>query len=121
VQIWYKVILLVGMFTLPFIIILIGNKFDRSIHTLCRYLCAALAVWAYLLMARFIVVFVDVKLVESPEQLQEIYDGDGAKNAFVLIFGWAIGLMVATFSWLFARLCLWLKHRKNVTTTSSLQ
>ena len=111
----YKYFLLFLMFAIPFLIISRKNQFNRGLATALRFGIAVLAVWAYLLLVRLIVVFMDPLLATTPEQIQEIYNGDGAKNLFALLFGWVFGLGAASVSWLFARAWWWLKHKRAAT------
>jgi hypothetical protein len=108
---YYKIGLTVGLLVLPALVLSINNRFDSGKKTALRFALAVVAVWAYLLTSRFIVDAVDLWLAKTPEEIQAIYDGDGAKNVFALFFGWVPGVLLAFISWLLARGWLWLKER----------
>jgi hypothetical protein len=108
---YYKIGLTVGLLVLPVLILSINNHFDSGKKTSLRFTLAVVLVWTYLLASRFIVYAVDLWLANAPEEIQAIYDGDGAKNVFALFFGWVPGVFLAFISWLLARDWLWLKVR----------
>jgi hypothetical protein len=108
---YYKIGLAVGLLVLPVLILSMNNRFESGKKTTLRFALAVVAVWAYLLASRFIVDAVDLWLARTPEEIQAVYDGDGAKNVFALFFGWVPGVFLAFISWLLARGWLWLKIR----------
>jgi hypothetical protein len=100
---YYKDALLVGYILVPFLIMCLRNRFLSTPQTAVRFLVAVLAVWAYTIGVRLIVVPLDLSLATTPEQIQRIYDGDGAKNAFAAVFGWVPGVLLATIAWVWGR------------------
>jgi hypothetical protein len=100
---YYKIALTVGVLVLPFLVLSLNNRFRSGRNTALRFAAAVVAVWAYLLASRFIVDAVDVALATTPEEIQSIYDGDGAKNVFALFLGWVPGVFLALLAWLLAR------------------
>ena len=107
----YKTFLVLGALTLPFFILAFRNNFDSGKKTALRFGFAILAVWAYLLASRFIVDAVDLSLASTQEEIDAVYNGDGAKNVFALFFGWIPGLIIASASWLLLRGWRWLRTR----------
>ena len=107
----YKLCLFLVMLAIPLIVLVAGNKFESRLQTAIRALTAVVLTWAWVIAIRIIVVKVDVMLANAPEMLQEIYDGDGAKNAFAALFGWIPGLALVIIYWLIARASLLLKSR----------
>ncbi len=115
----YKLGLFLVMLAIPFIVLVARNKFKSRLQTAVRALAAVGLTWAWIIAIRIIVVKVDVMLADSPEMLQEIYDGDGAKNAFAAIFGWIPGLALVIIYWLIARTALLMRSRfKNRSTAA---
>ena len=108
---YYKIALLLGLLSLAFAAVGWKNNFDRGAVTALRFALAILLVWAYLLLSRFIVVEMDLALAVSQEERQAIYNGDGAKNAVVLLFGWIPGIVVASCMWALARGRHWFQGR----------
>ncbi|MED5389173.1 MAG: hypothetical protein VX793_10005 [Pseudomonadota bacterium] len=113
----YKYILVLAMIAFPYLMLVYRNKFDRPLVTGLRFVMAVFVVWAWLLFCRFVVDFVDVRLVKTPEELREIYSGDGAKNAAVIMYGWVVGLFLACLSWLVARLRLYFHRKRGASVT----
>lgn len=109
----YKIVLLVGLIMTPLAILGTKNSFDSAWRTALRFALAIAAVWAYLICVRLIVVLVDLALATDQEQERAIYDGDGAKNAFVLLFGWLPGLVLASSSWACFRAWRWFKYARS--------
>lgn len=113
----YKYILILAMIAFPYLMLAYRNKFDRPLVTVFRFVMAVFVVWAWLLFCRFVVDFVDVRLAQTPAELREVYSGDGARNAAVLMYGWAVGLFLACLSWLVARLRLYFHRRGGESVT----
>lgn len=106
---YYKTALHVVLILLPILIIGYKNHFDNEKKTALRFAFAVGVIWIYLLGVRFTVDTVDLWLAVTPEEIQMINDGDGAKNAFALVFGWVPGIILSALSWLLLRGWLWLK------------
>jgi hypothetical protein len=111
----YKYVLVVLAFALPFFIISRKNPFDRATRTALRFGAAVLVVWAYIILVRVIVTFVDPLLASTPEQIEAASASGTGKNAFAWVFGWAYGLVAATISWLLARAWWWLRSKRATT------
>lgn len=107
----YKLVLLLVMLAIPFVVVVLGNPFRSGLRTFLRMLAAVALTWGWVIAVRLIVTEVDMRLAESPERLQEIYDGDGAKNAFAAVFGWVPGIVLATLYWALARATLYARSR----------
>jgi len=107
----YKIGLIVGMVVLPFLVLSINNKFDSSGKTAMRFVFAIIAVWVYLVVSRFVVDEVDLHLAKTLEEIEYVYDRDGAKNSVVLFLGWLPGIFLATLSWFLMRCWHWFKVR----------
>ena len=110
---YYKILLFAGMFVLAFGIVGWGNRFDQARKTALRLLLSVVAIWAYVLLSRLIVVEMDLLLASSQEARQAVYDGDGAKNAFALLFGWVPAILVSTVAWMMARAWFWFRTRQQ--------
>ena len=108
---WYKDIIILFALVLPFSIIWFGNQFSSWRATLVRFIAAVLSVWLFVIITRYIVVYVDMRLAETQEQINEIADGDGAKNAFALLFGWVYGIVLSAFAWFIARVVFFVRRR----------
>lgn len=103
----YKYALLLVTLLLPYMLVVFRNRFDKATITTLRFVLAVAAVWIWMLCIRVIVDHVDARLAVTHEQLESIYAGDGARNAFALLFGWVPGIVLATLSWGAARLWRW--------------
>ena len=110
----YKLVLFLVMLAIPFAVVVLGNQFNSGVRTFARVLLAVMLTWAWVIATRIIVNEVDVRLAETPERLQEIYDGDGAKNAFAAVFGWVPGLILVVVYWLVARALLLVRSRRRI-------
>lgn len=114
----YKLVLFLVMLLIPLMVLVVGNKFESRLKTVVRALTAVGLTWIWVIAIPIVVVKVDIMLANSPETLQEIYDGDGAKNAFAVLFGWVPGLVLVIFYWLIVRFYLLvkscLKHRRVI-------
>ena len=104
---YYKIAVTVGVLVLPCIVLAWRNNFDSGKKTALRFSFAVFAVWGYLIASRFVIDAVDLSLANTQEEIQAIYDGDGAKNVFALFFGWIPGLILASFAWLLTRGYRW--------------
>ena len=51
----------------------------------------------------------DLALANSQEEIQVLSNGDGAKNAFALLFGWVPGVFVTLVAWGIARVWRWFR------------
>jgi len=108
---YYKIVLTIGVLALPYIALAWRNNFDSSKKTALRFVFAVIAVWGYLLASRFVIEAVDLSLANTQAEVQSIYDGDGAKDVFALLFGWMPGLILAAVAWLLIRGYRWYKFR----------
>ncbi len=111
---WYKDIIIFVALFLPFSIIWFGNNFTSWRATALRFTIAVLSVWVFVILTRYIVVYVDMRLAETQEQINEIADGDGAKNAFALLFGWVYGIVLSTLAWFLARIAFSFRRKLRV-------
>ena len=98
---------------MPLIIVNVGNNFTNGKKTAARIFVATVAVWGFLLASRFIVDAIDISLAKTQEEVQAIYNGDGAKNVFALMFGWVPGVILAIFSWVIGRALIFSKAAIN--------
>jgi hypothetical protein len=110
---YYKLALLLVTLIIPFVAFVKGNRFNSMTRSLLRALLAMVLVWVWILAMRLIVVKVDVALAQTPEQLKDIYDGDGPKNAAALLFGWVPGVVLVAIYWATARVTLILRSRND--------
>ena len=108
---YYKIAVTVGALVIPCTVLAWRNNFDGRKKMARRFSFAVVAVWAYLIASRFVVDAVDLSLANTQEEIQAIYDGDGAKNVFALFFGWIPGFILASAAWLLTRGYRWLKWR----------
>ena len=113
----YKWLLFAILLVVPFAIVAYRNRFDRSLVTLTRILVAIAAVWLLVLGTRLLVDYVDVRLATSQAELNLIYNGDGARNVFALLFGWVPGIILAAGSWVVARSFHWVRQRQKRVAT----
>jgi hypothetical protein len=109
----YKLGLLLVMLAIPMVVLVVGNTFASGTRTAIRALAAVALTWGWVVASRLIVNEVDIQLAETPQRLQEIYDGDGAKNAFAAVFGWLPGLILVALYWTIARLAIFLRRRRK--------
>ncbi|MDD5034153.1 MAG: hypothetical protein PHE55_05290 [Methylococcaceae bacterium] len=109
----YKFLLLATDFLLPLWVLVAGNPFNSRRITLLRAMLAMLLTWVWIIVARIIVEAVDIRFAESPQQLQKIYDGDGAKNAFATVFGWVPASVVVFIDWTMARAYFAWRNNRN--------
>ena len=100
---YYKDILLACYIVAPFLIMCLGNRFRSAPQTAVRFLVAVFVVWGFIIGVRLIVVPLDLSLATTPEQIQQVHDGDGAKNAFAAVLGWVPGVVLATIAWVSGR------------------
>jgi hypothetical protein len=105
----YKYFVIATIVLATLAVVAYRNTFDRPGITFVRFVAGTGVAWALIVASRFVIVAVDLQLAQTPEQLQQIYDGDGAKNAFALMFGWVPGLLIASGSWLAARFWHWIR------------
>jgi hypothetical protein len=112
----YKWLLMVILLLVPFAVIAYRNKFDRSIVTLVRFFAAVAAAWLLTVGTCAVVHYVDVRLATTQAELDSIYNGDGARYASTLLFGWAPGVVIATISWAVARSWRWVMQRRRFTS-----
>ncbi len=96
---------------LPLLVMGWGNRRRSARSTALRFLLVVILVWVYLILARIHLSDAQVAAARSIEELQVIYDGDGAKNAFAAVFGWVPGAFAATLAWGFSRTRRWFSSR----------
>jgi hypothetical protein len=113
----YKYILLLAVIALPYLAISYRNRFDRALFTVFRFFMAVIVVWGWLFFCRFAVDYIDLRLAESPEQLNMVYSGDGARNVVVLMYGWVPGVVLASVSWCVERMRLRFQRRRTASVT----
>jgi len=101
---YYKIILIIVAVALPYSIFAYNNRFDKALHTAKRAIMAIIIGWVFLLLSRFIVDQIDLWLAKTPEEVQQICDGDGAKNVAVLFMGWIVPGIVVLISWIFHKI-----------------
>jgi uncharacterized membrane protein YqaE (UPF0057 family) len=94
----YKLVLLIIQILLPYLVVAYRNRFDNVVATTLRFVLAVVVVWGWLLCTRLVVDYIDVRLAVTPEEFSSIYEGDGARNAFVLLLGWIPAVAQATVS-----------------------
>ena len=68
------------MIAFPYLMLVYRNKFDRPLVTGLRFVMAVFVVWAWLLFCRFVVDFVDVRLVKTPKSLEKFIPEMGLKT-----------------------------------------
>lgn len=105
----YKLLVIAAIVLATLAVVAYRNSFNRPGVTLLRFIAGTGVAWSLIIASRFLIVAVDLQLANSPEQLQHIYDGDGAKNAAALLFGWVPGLLIASGSWLAGRIWHWIR------------
>ena len=88
-----------------------GNRHASVPSAALRFLLVVILVWVYLILARIHLSDAQVAAARSIEELQAIYDGDGAKNAFAAVSGWVPGACLATLAWAASRMRRWIEHR----------
>lgn len=92
---------------LPLLVMGCGNRHRSARSTALRFLLVVILVWVYLILARIHLSDAQVAAARSIEELQVIYDGDGAKNAFAAVLGWVPGAFAATLAWGCSRMRRW--------------
>jgi hypothetical protein len=108
---YYKLFLLAGMFAVSYGVVSWRNKFDKHAVTTVRIILSILAVWAYVLLSRFVVVEADLALATNQDEIRAIVNGDGAKNAFALLFGWVPGVLVTLIVLTATGVGRWMRYR----------
>lgn len=107
---------LIFLLLLPLLIMGWGNRHGSVPSTALRFLLVVIFVWVYLILARIHLADAEVAAARSIQELQAIYDGDGAKNAFAAVFGWVAGISAATLAWGVCRMRRWLEDRWGART-----
>jgi uncharacterized membrane protein len=102
---------LIFLLLLPLLSMGWGNRHRSARSTALRFLLVVILVWVYLVLARIHLSDAQVVAARSVEELQVVYDGDGAKNAFAAVLGWVPGAGLATLAWAASRMRLWIWHR----------
>jgi hypothetical protein len=108
----YKWLLVAGFLAVPLLVLTVRNDFQSSGRTLVRVAAAVIAGWAWLLASTFLVTQVDTWLATSPEAVERIADGDGAKFVAVLLLGWVPALLAVVCMWVGVGVVLVLKGRR---------
>ncbi len=98
---------------LPLLIMGWGNRHASARSTALRFLLVVILVWVYLILVRIHLADAEIAAAPSIEELQAIYDGDGAKNAFAAVLGWVPGAFAATLAWVCSRMRLWYRGRRR--------
>lgn len=98
---------------LPLLIMGRGNRHASARSTALRFLLVVIFVWVYLILVRIHLADAEIAAARSIEELQAIYDGDGAKNAFAAVLGWVPGAFAASLAWGFSRMRCWLSSRRG--------
>ena len=101
---------------LPLLIMGCGNRHRCARSTALRFLLVVILVWVYLILARIHLSDAQVVAARSIEELQAIYDGDGAKNAFAAVLGWVPGAFAATLAWGCSRMQRWISSGQSAKT-----
>jgi glycerol uptake facilitator-like aquaporin len=107
---------LIFLLLLPLLIMGWGNRHGSVPSTALRFLLVVILVWIYIILTRIHLADAETAAARSIEELQAIYDGDGAKNAFAAVFGWVAGVFAATLAWGFCRMRRWLEDRWGART-----
>lgn len=107
---------LILLLLLPLLIMGWGNRRRSAPSTALRFLLVVILVWVYLILARIHLADAEFAAARSIEELQAIYDGDGAKNAFAAVLGWVAGVFAAALAWGFCRMRRWLEDRWGART-----
>ena len=102
----YKLLLKAGFLLLPLVVLAWRNDFRSRRRTALRALAAVLAGWAWLLASALAVTEIDLRLASSPEQLDAVTRGDGARHLGALLLGWVPALAIVGVYWGAARLYL---------------
>jgi len=96
---------------MPLLIMGWGNRHGSVPSTALRFLLVVIVVWVYLVSARIHLSDAQVAAARSVEELQAIYDADGAKNSFAAVLGWVPGVCLAALAWVGSRTRRWIEHR----------
>lgn len=101
---------------LPLLVMGCGNRHRSARSTALRFLLVVILVWVYLILARIHLSDAQVAAARSIEELQAIYDGDGAKSAFAAVLGWVPGAFAATLAWGCSRMQRWISSGQSAKT-----
>lgn len=107
---------LIFLLLLPLLIMGWGNRHGSVPSTALRFLLVVILVWIYIILTRIHLADAEFAAARSIEELQAIYDGDGAKNAFAAALGWVAGVFAAALAWGFCRMRRWLEDRWGART-----
>jgi hypothetical protein len=108
----YKWLLVAGFLAVPFLVLTVRNDFQSSGRTIVRVLAAVIAGWAWLLASTLLVTEIDMWLATSPEEMERIMSGDGAKFVAVLFLGWVPTLLLVVCYWIAVGVVLVLRGRR---------
>lgn len=99
-------ILWVASLAMPYLVFAIHNSFRRRWLTALRAIVAVVVGWlstiAYVTAADAI----NRSLAVTPAEIEALNNGDGAKFAFVSVFGWVLPTIIVGASWVIHGLVL---------------
>jgi hypothetical protein len=85
---------------LPYLAFVAHNPFRSHWLTLLRAIVAIAIGWAFMLTYVVVADAVHRSLASTPEQIDALDRGDGAKFAFAWLFGWIIPAFIVGTSWI---------------------
>ncbi len=99
----YKYFLFLILIGLPFFIVGYSNEFNGCKKTLIRFLISCSILWIYMIAARFLINYIDVRFADS-SAAQDVFDSGGAKIVFSIYFAWIPAFFISFMAWVILRL-----------------
>lgn len=94
------ILLVIGLL-LPYLIFVVHNSFSVWWLTSIRALVAIGAGWMFWLAYVFSADSINRVVATSEHEIEALNNGDGAKFAFALLFGWVVPAVIVAGSWAF--------------------
>ena len=93
-------VIFITSLALPYLVFAVHNSFRNQWLNLLRAVIAVGAGWAFMLAYVFAADAVNRALASTPEQIEALNNGDGAKFAFAAVLGWVIPAIIVGAAWL---------------------
>lgn len=85
---------------LPYLVFAVHNSFRNQWLNILRAVVAIGIGWVFMLAYVFAADAVNRTLASTPEQIEALNNGDGAKFAFAAVLGWVIPAIIVSTAWL---------------------
>jgi len=94
-------VIFITSLALPYLAFAVHNSFRSHWLNLLRAVVAVGVGWAFMLAYVFAADGLHRASASTPEQIEALNNGDGAKFAFAAVLGWVIPAIIVGASWLF--------------------